>query len=58
MSLHQAEVLQLQKQVLNIIMYLIVKLTFPFNVSVSTYSPLLWLPLKSNAQRDSYFEAK
>ena len=56
MSLHQAEVLQLQKQVLNIIMYLIVKLTFPFSISVSTYSPLLRLPLKSNAQHDSYFE--
>lgn len=36
-SLHQAGVLQLQKQVLNVIMYLIVKLTFPFTISVSTY---------------------
>lgn len=58
MSLRQTEVLQLQKQVLNIIMHLIVKLTFPFTISVSTYSPLLRLPLKSNAQHDSYSEAK
>lgn len=36
-------------------MYLIVKLTFPFTISVSTYSPLLRLPLESAAQRDSYF---
>lgn len=55
MSLHQAEVLQLQKQVLNLIMYLIVKLTFPFTISVSAHSPLLRLPLKSSAQHDSCF---
>lgn len=53
MSLHQAQVLQLQKQVLKVIMYLTVKLTFPFTISVSTYSPLLRLPVKSDAQHDS-----